>query len=104
MLYWAWNKNLKIYPFVSWFNILSQYDANIVFLLGFGMVMQNPSKFEKICYGVHCISRITLKGIISVLCSFEHKQYPSSSVNLWCLITKYHNDCIGFLGGFGKAM
>jgi hypothetical protein len=25
--------------FVSWFKILSQYDANIVFLLCFGMVM-----------------------------------------------------------------
>ncbi len=36
--------------FVSWFKILLQYDVNIVFLLGFGMAMQNLSKFEKICY------------------------------------------------------
>jgi hypothetical protein len=28
--------------FVSWFIILSQYDANIAFLLHFGMVMQYP--------------------------------------------------------------
>jgi len=33
-------------PFVSWFKILSQYDASIVFLLHFGMVMQYPSKFQ----------------------------------------------------------
>jgi hypothetical protein len=36
--------------FVSWFKILSQYDANTTFLLGFGMAMQNPSKFENILY------------------------------------------------------
>jgi hypothetical protein len=62
MLYWAWNKYLKMYPFVSWFKILLQYDANIAFLLGFGMVMQNPSKFENICYGAHYIFGITYKG------------------------------------------
>jgi hypothetical protein len=27
-------------PFVSWFKILSQCDASIVFILHFGMVMQ----------------------------------------------------------------
>jgi hypothetical protein len=29
----------KKYPFVSWFKILSQYDASITFLLGFGMAI-----------------------------------------------------------------
>jgi len=28
-----------------------------------------------------------IKGIVGVLFSFEHEQYPSSSVNSWCLIT-----------------
>ncbi len=34
---------------------------------------------------------------------FEHEQYPSNSVNPWCLIIEYPNDGIGFLGGFGSA-
>ncbi len=62
MLYRAWNKYFKIYLFVLWFKILLQYDASTIFFLGFGMAMQNPSKFEKICYGAHCISRIIYKG------------------------------------------
>ncbi len=44
--YWAWNKYFKKYPFVSWFKILLQYDVNIAFLLGFGIAMHYPSKFE----------------------------------------------------------
>jgi hypothetical protein len=32
------------------FKILLQYDANIAFLLGFGMAMQYLYKFQKICY------------------------------------------------------
>jgi hypothetical protein len=42
--------------------ILSQYDANIVFLLGFGMTMQYPSKFQNTCYGALCISGIPYEG------------------------------------------
>jgi hypothetical protein len=45
-----------------------------------------------------------IRGIAGVLFSFEHEQYPSSSVNPWCLITKYPNDGIVFLGGFGRGM
>jgi hypothetical protein len=44
-----------------------------------------------------------IKGITSVLCCFEHEQYISNCVDPWCLIVEYPNDCIGFLGGFGKA-
>jgi hypothetical protein len=37
-------------------------------------------------------------GIVGVLSSFGHEQYPSKrDVNLWCLITKYLNEGIGFL-------
>jgi hypothetical protein len=67
------------------------------------MAMHYPSNFEKICYGAQCISRLTYKGIISVLCSFEHEQYPSNIVGPWCLIIEYLNDGIGFLEGFGSA-
>jgi hypothetical protein len=45
-----------------------------------------------------------IRGIAGVLFSFEHEQYPSNSVNPWCLITKYPNDDIVFLGGFGRGM
>ncbi len=38
--------NLSIPSFVSWFRILSQYGAGIVFLLGFGKATQDPSKFH----------------------------------------------------------
>jgi hypothetical protein len=44
-----------------------------------------------------------MKGIASVLCHFEHEQYPSNSVNPWCLITKYSNEDIGFLVCFGRV-
>jgi hypothetical protein len=85
-------------PFVSWFKI--QYDASIAFHLGFGMAMHYPSKFEKICYGAQCIF---IRGIVGVLCSIEHEQYPSNSIDPWCLIIEYLNDSIGFLGGFDRA-
>jgi len=62
MLYWAWNKYFLKYPFVSWFKILSQYDASIAFLLSFSMVMQYPCKFQKICYKAQMISKILKKG------------------------------------------
>ncbi len=41
--------NLTIPSFVSWFRILSQYGASIVFLLSFGRAMQYPSKFHGEC-------------------------------------------------------
>jgi hypothetical protein len=44
-----------------------------------------------------------MKGIVGVLCNFEHEQYPSNNVNPLCLITEYPNGGIGFLGGFGRA-
>jgi hypothetical protein len=44
-------------------------------------------------------------GIANVLNSFEHEQYLfKSNVNLWCLITRYFNEGIGFLVGFGRVM
>jgi hypothetical protein len=58
--------------------------------------MHYPSNFEKICYGPNVFLGNQIKGIISVLCSFEHEQYLSNSVNLWCLIIEYLNDSIGF--------
>jgi hypothetical protein len=45
-----------------------------------------------------------MRGITSVLCSFEDEQYTFNSVNPWCLIIEYLNEGIGFLVGFGKAM
>jgi hypothetical protein len=39
-----------------------------------------------------CIYGITYKGNASVLCSFEHEQYSSNSVDPWCLIIEYPND------------
>jgi hypothetical protein len=41
-----------------------------------------------------------IRDIAGVLCSFEQEQYLSNSVDPWCLITKYLNDNIVFLGGF----
>jgi hypothetical protein len=41
-----------------------------------------------------------IRGIVGVLCSFEQEQYLSNNVDPWCLITKYLNDNIVFLGGF----
>jgi hypothetical protein len=45
-----------------------------------------------------------MKGIISVLCSFEDEHYPSNSIDPWCLIIIYPNEGICFLIGFGRAM
>ncbi len=48
--------------------------------------------------------RYLARGIASVLSSFGHEQYSfKNDVNPWCLITKYPNEGIGFLVGFGKA-
>jgi len=43
-----------------------------------------------------------MKGIVYVLNSFGHEQYPSNSKDPWCLIVEYLNEGIGFLVGFGK--
>ncbi len=42
-----------------------------------------------------------MKNIAIILCSFKHEQYPSNSVDLWCLIIEYPNASIGFIVGFG---
>ncbi len=45
-----------------------------------------------------------MKGIPSVLCIFEHEQYPSSNVDPWCLIIEYLNENIDFFVGFGMII
>jgi hypothetical protein len=45
-----------------------------------------------------------MSSIVGILCSFEDEQYLSNSINPLCLITKYPNEGIGFLVGFGKVM
>jgi hypothetical protein len=45
-----------------------------------------------------------IRGIVGVLCNFEHEQYPSNNVDPWCLNIEYPNDNIIFLGSFGKFM
>jgi hypothetical protein len=45
-----------------------------------------------------------IRGIVGVLCHFEHEQYPSNNVDPWCLTTEYLNEGIGFLVGIGRAM
>ncbi len=58
--------NLTIPSFVSWFRILSQYGASIIFLLGFGRAMQYPHLFESICivryneHGINILKKILL--------------------------------------------
>jgi hypothetical protein len=49
-------------PFVSWFGLLSQYDASIVFKKTFGMIMQLTCKFQIICYRAQRIFWIPYKG------------------------------------------
>jgi hypothetical protein len=45
-----------------------------------------------------------VRDIARVLSSFKHEQYPyKNDVDLWCLITEYPNERIGFLVGFGRA-
>jgi hypothetical protein len=44
-----------------------------------------------------------IRGIVGVLNSFAHEQYPSNKVNPWCLITEYPNEGIGFLVGSRRA-
>jgi hypothetical protein len=42
-----------------------------------------------------------MKGIVSILCSFEDEHYPSNSIDPWCLITKYPNEGICLFVDFG---
>jgi hypothetical protein len=48
------------------------------------------------------------RGIVSVLSSFGHEQYPFNIVNPclhpWCFFIKYPNEGIGFFVGFGVVM
>jgi hypothetical protein len=44
-----------------------------------------------------------MMGIVGILSSFGHEQYPSNNVNPWCLITKYLIEGIGFFVGFGEV-
>ncbi len=44
-----------------------------------------------------------MKGIACVLNSFGHMNIPFQKRRPTCLITKYLNECIGFLVGFGRA-
>ncbi len=72
---------MKKYPFVSWFKILSQYDASTVFLLSFGMAMQYPYKFQKICYRAHWFLQYPERGNACALNIPMHKQYPFGSLD-----------------------
>jgi hypothetical protein len=44
-----------------------------------------------------------MRDIAGVLCSFEDEHYPSNNIDPWCLITKYPNEGIHFLIGFGRV-
>jgi hypothetical protein len=65
--------------------------------------MQYTFKFETICYGARCIFGYPTRGIVNVLSSFGHEQYPSNNINAWCLITKYPIEGIAFFVGFGRV-
>ncbi len=70
-------------------------------LLDFGKVMKYSSKFQKICYRTQCIFGIPCVGYCRCI---GHEEYPfKSNVDLWCLITKYPNEGIGFLVDFSRA-
>jgi hypothetical protein len=45
-----------------------------------------------------------MEGFASVLCIFEHEQYPSNNVDPWCLIIEYPDESIDLLVGFGMTM
>jgi hypothetical protein len=64
--------------------------------------MQYPSTFQVMEPNVFLEQ--PMKGIVGVLCSFEDDHYPSNSINPWCLIINYLNECIRLLVDFGRAM
>jgi hypothetical protein len=53
--------NFIISSFVSWFKILSQYGAGIVFLLGFGRAMQISQDDVSIAFKFH--------NFVQIVCS-----------------------------------
>jgi len=80
----------KKHSFLSWFMILLQNDAGNACLLGFAKAMQYPSKFQKICYGVHPHSP---RGFFFFFCfwnfSYPPTYYPPlSPINVLTYIFK----------------
>jgi hypothetical protein len=55
--------------------------VDIIFLLGFGRVMQYPYKFQKICSKAQRISKIHKEVNGRALSSFDHEEYPTDSLN-----------------------
>jgi hypothetical protein len=68
--------NLTISSFVPWFKILSQYGAGIVLLLGFGRVMQYPSKFHGECKYFKMMQVLHLNSITLLF----HNICPNSKI------------------------
>jgi hypothetical protein len=66
--------------------------------------MYYPPSLKKYAMEPNVFLGQLIRGIVGVLCHFEHEQYPSNSVDPWCLIIEYPNEGIGFLVDFGKAM
>ncbi len=66
--------------------------------------MQYAFKFQNICYRTKCIYGIPYEGSCKCINLFGHEQYPFNNIDPWCLITKYPNEGIDFLIGFGKVM
>jgi len=62
------------------------------------------SSFKKYVIEQNVFMGYPMKGLASVLNFFGHEQYLSNNINPWCLITKYPNEGINFLIGFGKVM
>jgi hypothetical protein len=73
----------------------------IILLVSVGKAMQYPSTFQVM--KAYVFMGQPMKGIVSVLCSFEDEQYPSNIINPWCLILEYLNEGIGFLVSFGRV-
>jgi hypothetical protein len=44
------------------------------------------------------------RGVVGVLNSFVHEQYPSNKIDPWHLIIEYSNEAIDFLVGSSRAM
>jgi hypothetical protein len=55
--------------------------VSIAFLLGFSVVMQYPSKFQKICYRAPRIMRYPTRGIACALNIPKHEQCPFDSLD-----------------------
>jgi hypothetical protein len=63
-----------------------------------------PPSFKRYVVEPNVFLGYHVRGNVGVLSSFGHEQYPSKNINPWCLFTKYPNEGIGFLVGFGRAM